>query len=104
VEKRNIVGPFFKNKTPRSEKYKAWIRTQPCVVCGRTGETIAPAHMATGGTSIKASDYYCLPLCYDHHAEEHRGHKTFAEKHNIDIGWKIAEHLEAYVVEKGVKG
>ena len=101
-----MADSFFKKKTPRSEKYKAWIREQPCVVpgCGRTGETIIPAHMATGGTGIKCSDYYMLPLCHDHHMEEHAGRETFAEKHNLDVWKLIAEHIEAYVEEKGVKG
>ncbi len=93
------MEPFFKKKTPRSEEYRAWIRTHKCLVHGCQGKSEA-AHMATGGTSIKCSDYYCLPLCHDHHGEEHGGRETFAERHNLDIWKKIAEHMEAYLIEE----
>jgi len=96
-----MADSFFKKKTPRSEKYKAWIRKRSCVVCGLNDETMEAAHMATGGIGIKASDYYCLPLCYKHHMEEHAGRETFAEKYNLDVWKLIAEHIEAYVEEKG---
>ena len=39
----------------RSWKFKAWVRTLPCVSCG--------------GMSQKASDYSCIPLCGDCHTQ-----------------------------------
>ncbi len=47
----------------RSEAYKRWIRTLPCLSCGLEGKSEA-AHTGTdGGMRMKASDYSCLPLC-----------------------------------------
>lgn len=40
---------------------------------------------ANGGMSRKASDGCTLSLCRDHHAESHRGEKTFEAKHGIRL-------------------
>jgi hypothetical protein len=48
---------------PRDEDYKAWIRTLPCVGCGKEGASQAAHTGDDGGMSMKASDYSCLPLC-----------------------------------------
>lgn len=50
----------------RSPKYLAWVRTQPCVVCGAT-TGIAAHHMIgmynLGGMGLKAPDSYAMPAC-----------------------------------------
>jgi len=47
----------------RDWAYRAWIRTFPCCACGST-RYIEAAHTGEdGGTSQKASDYSCVPLC-----------------------------------------
>lgn len=50
----------------RSESYLAWVRTQPCVVCGAT-TGIAAHHMIgmynLGGMGLKAPDSYAMPAC-----------------------------------------
>jgi hypothetical protein len=63
----------------RDKNYRAYIRAQPCAQCGLPGtedDPIVAAHMRClggGGTSLKPSDYYCVPLhglsC--HQAVEH---------------------------------
>jgi len=90
---------FFKNKTSRDKDYLAWIRTHSCQICGLKDETIASAHMGTGGKGIKASDYETLPLCYEHHMEEHAGRESFAGKYNIDIWREIAGFNGRYIVK-----
>lgn len=52
-------------RTPRSEKYVAFVRSYPCIVCARPAES----HHAFGrrGVSIKPSDFACVPLCHVHH-------------------------------------
>jgi len=73
---------------PRSEEYKAWIRTLPCVACGIEGRSEA-AHTGTdGGMSMKASDYSCVPLCGDCHRQApgayHRiGKQAFEQTHGF---------------------
>lgn len=52
---------------PRDEAYKAWIRTLPCIGCGKEGASEAAHTGDDGGMSMKASDYSCVPLCSDCH-------------------------------------
>jgi hypothetical protein len=37
------------------------------------------------GVGQKASDGFCVSLCRDHHAESHRGEKTFEANHGLDL-------------------
>ncbi|WP_265440591.1 putative HNHc nuclease [Bradyrhizobium sp. SEMIA] len=64
----------------RDEKYLAYIRTQPCCICGDNTSTEA-AHLRAGsisdgkrytGMQEKSSDKWALPLCGRHHREQHR--------------------------------
>lgn len=64
-----------KTKQPRSESYRRWVATLPCIVCGIEGYTQA-AHPNHGrGLGQKSSDLDCFPLCCDrpgrmgHHTE-----------------------------------
>lgn len=62
----------------RSPQHRAWIRQQPCCVCGTKGTESNPiqcAHvrMGTGGgTGMKPGDQWTVPLCYHHHDQQHR--------------------------------
>ena len=68
----------------RSWKYRAWIRTLPSVVSGKTG--CEAAHTGSdGGMSQKASDYSCIPLTGEEHREYHRlGRERFEEVCGVD--------------------
>jgi hypothetical protein len=73
----------------RSAKYRAWIRTFPCVACGFE-YAIEAAHTGPHGLSQKASDLTCIPLCRDHHrvgydALDRIGPKRFAATFGIDV-------------------
>ena len=76
-------------KPYRNSRYLAWIRTQPCVVCGaRRG--IEAAHTGPHGLGQKSPDSSAIPLCSNHHRtgkdSYHRlGPRRFAEVHNLDI-------------------
>ena len=70
-------------KTPpmRSERYKAWIRTQPC--CARKltpceGGVEASHHPPKmhGTISMKTSDGNVIPLCFKHHQCDFGGSQT----------------------------
>ncbi len=37
------------------------------------------------GTGMKPSDAYTVSLCSDHHAESHRGERTFEQKYGLDL-------------------
>ncbi len=51
----------------RDSRYKAWIRTLPCAKCGSRHQVEAAHTGSDGGMRQKASDYSCVPLCYDDH-------------------------------------
>ena len=56
----------------------------PCCVCGKPADD--PHHLFTAGTSIKGSDFSCVPMCRLHHHEDGLiGRDTFAEKHSINL-------------------
>jgi hypothetical protein len=76
-------------KPQRNSRYLAWIRTQPCVVCGATCG-IEAAHTGPHGLGQKSPDSSAIPLCYKHHRtgkdSYHRlGSRGFSEVHKLDI-------------------
>lgn len=59
--------------------YFALVRMLPCVKCG-TGSNIEVSHIrkgADGGTGLKPSPWFVLPLCGDCHKLSHTGEVTF---------------------------
>jgi Protein of unknown function (DUF968) len=76
-------------KPTRNLKYLAWIRTQPCVVCGKTGG-IEAAHTGPHGMAQKSSDTSAIPLCARHHRtgrdSYHKlGPRAFERQHGLDL-------------------
>lgn len=63
----------------RNNAYLAYIRTQPCAICGDTYR-IEAAHLRLGsishdkrptGMGEKSSDRWAVPLCKAHHCRQH---------------------------------
>ena len=77
----------------RSDPYKRWVRSFPCLVCGKRWG-IEAAHTGPHSTSTKASDSTCIPLCAMHHAELHRGVLKFQGRYRLDIPREV-ERLNA---------
>lgn len=84
-----------KRKRPRvqSDQHLRFIRSLPCCVCGtRVGVEAAHIRMAAPaygkrdtGIGQKADDRWTLPLCRQHHDEQHRGAELeFWRHHGID--------------------
>jgi hypothetical protein len=70
-----------------NKKYLAYIRTKPCIYCGRPSE---PHHIRTklfippkyrGGTGLKSYDVMTLPLCHTCHTDVHEFRKTIENPH-----------------------
>lgn len=40
---------------------------------------------SNGGMARKASDAFTVSLCREHHAESHRGERTFEKRHHVDL-------------------
>lgn len=72
----------------RSPAHRAWVRGHACSACEST-TAIECAHVrlgTDGGMGQKPSDKWCISLCKDCHAEQHRlGEASFAKKHGIDL-------------------
>ena len=90
---------FPKPKPWRNASYRAWIRTHLCGICNDLGVSpwrrlpVEAAHVATGGTGTKASDYWCVPLCMTHHKELHAsGIETFQRTYDVHLT-EVAEDL-----------
>jgi hypothetical protein len=77
-------------KPVSNPRYLAWIRTQPCLVCGST-RWIEAAHTGPHGLGQKSPDISAVPLCAAHHRtgkdSYHRlGPRKFGEVHDLDLG------------------
>ena len=76
-------------KPQRNPRYLAWIRTQPCCVCG-SRKFIEASHTGPHGIGQKSPDSSAIPLCARHHRtgadSYHRlGPRKFSAQHNLDI-------------------
>lgn len=72
----------------RSTAHRDWVRGHRCCVPGCQLMPIEVAHVnraAHRGIGLKASDAFTVSLCREHHAESHRGEKTFQTRHGIDL-------------------
>lgn len=83
---------FPKAKPVRSESYRRWVATLPCMACGIEGYSQA-AHPNQGrGLGQKASDLDCFPLCCTRPG--HMGHHF---EHDNLIGMTLEDRRELEV-------
>ena len=87
------------NLTYRSEKYLAWVRRQPCAVCGGHGSEAAHQTLGWGGKALKAPDTHAVPLCSACHAESHRQGAHWLDE-IIDVKMVIVTLLTRYLKER----
>jgi hypothetical protein len=72
----------------RSTAHRDWVRGHFCSVPGCQLMPIEVAHVSrahSGGMGMKSSDAMTISLCAEHHAESHRGDKTFERKHGVNL-------------------
>ena len=91
---KDIVKTYFKEKTHRSEKYKKFIRSQPCAICGLEVSQHHHEPLNGHGMALKGPDNEALPLCYRCHTERHiKGRDTFYKEHHKD--WRrLVKHYQ----------
>lgn len=82
----------------RFPAYLAWIRRQPCAVCGGHGSEAAHQTLGEAGTAIKAPDTHAVPLCQACHAESHRQGRFWLDQ-IIDVKMTIIKLLTRYLQE-----
>lgn len=60
-----LCVPVPKQAPKRSEPYRRWVASLPCIHCKREGQSQAAHSDTAKGLSIKADDVTCIPLCAD---------------------------------------
>lgn len=94
------MTPLRKRKTPRSEKYMEWVRSQQSAVSQNTQYVVAH-HVRCfgwGGIGLKPSDFRTVPLTHEEHMELHRiGEREFWETNNVDPRTQICAQMLIYL-------
>ena len=78
-------------KPQRNPRYLAWIRTQPCLVCGRSPSD--PHHLRFAqprAIGLKVSDEFTVPLCRGHHRQLHQAGDEVAWWENLKINAPVS--------------
>ena len=94
-----------KHKAHRNSKYLAWLRERNCVVSHQKAECAHHIRLGTnGGTGIKPSDYFCLPLLNEFHttgpmALHVIGEETFLEHFGLEAKQLFIKFLKEYLAE-----
>ena len=89
--------PRLRRADARNPEHLVWIRSLPCAIRGctsRTGSQAAHVRMNTGGgMGMKPPDRRTVPLCHEHHHEQHQiGRAAFDAKYGLDFR-ALAEEL-----------
>lgn len=88
------------NPQVRCAAHLKWVRGHMCAIVVKhdCSGRIEAAHVrggTDGGTGVKPSDIWTIPLCSAAHAEQHKiGERAFAAKYGIDMK-KIAADMAA---------
>jgi hypothetical protein len=95
-----------KHRNHRNLKYLAWLRKQACVVSGKIAECAHHIRLGTnGGSSLKPSDYFCIPLLNEFHttgisAIHSIGEDTFIKRFKLDRDELFVFFLKRYLIEE----
>jgi hypothetical protein len=94
-------------KLARDKRYLDFIRGQDCIITGRQ-EGIEAHHVtvfSSRGIGQKPSDYWCVPLHSEEHAELHQeGEKGYWTRKGIDPHLLACAYLHIYLVENLEEG
>ena len=96
----------------RDRGYLDWLKEQVCVacrlgkliyrerVCASGSGPIDPCHGPVNGMGSKGADSEAIPLCRDHHIEQHViGWPAFEERHQFSREEVAVEHYARYKAE-----
>lgn len=88
-------------------KYPDFIRSKPCSISGCPNKSVL-AHqriLGGGGFKLKPPDTHAVPLCEDHHNEEHSGSITFWLKYfpEYDVSGMRKEMVQLLVLKLIIK-
>ena len=95
-----------KHKAHRNQKYLSWLREQKCVVSNEKAQCAHHIRLGTnGGTGIKPSDYFCLPLRNEYHTTGTHalhliGEETFLKKFELEPIALFVKYLKDYLASE----
>jgi len=97
---------LVKHKNHRNLKYLNWLRKQSCVVSGAKAQCAHHIRLGTnGGSSLKPSDYFCIPLLNEYHTTGPNaihviGEDTFFKNFKLDRNKLFIHYLKGYLIEE----
>ena len=94
-----IASKMYRSFRPvRSEGYKVFVRSFPCIRCGTVRRLRDAAHIGAHGIGQKASDLDTVPACRLCHMELHRlGRVRFEMLHQLDFCTGDSEALQTCI-------
>lgn len=100
---RAIAKPKKTESRWRCSAHRAWVRKHHCIVTDCNSLPIECAHVRLGlpageqaGMGFKPGDMWCVPLCQEHHREQHAiGEASFAGKYQLNLVAAAQEFFRA---------
>lgn len=83
----------------KSNKYKEWVKSQPCCMCGQPGPS-NPHHIkgvgGMSGVGLKAPDSMLMPLCYTDHRRMHENSEQWP------MQWRYVVETLRDAIDQGI--
>jgi hypothetical protein len=95
-----------KHKNHRDASYLSWLRKQECVISGQKAQCAHHIRLGTnGGSSLKPSDYFCIPLLNEYHttglfAIHIIGEDSFLTQFRLNKNELFIGYLKQYLIEE----
>ena len=95
-----------KHKNHRDASYLSWLRKQECVISGQKAQCAHHIRLGTnGGSSLKPSDYFCIPLLNEYHttglfAIHIIGEDSFLTQFRLNKNELFIGYLKKYLIEE----
>jgi len=93
---------FAKPRKWRSKRYLKWVARRPSILSDVIDRNVSHHHRVgtDGGTRLKPSDSYCIPLTYNEHNLVHAGRLSIDSEKAFKY---MVKCLTEYLIEEGVK-
>lgn len=94
------------HRNHRNSKYLKWLRTQNCVVSGEKAQCAHHIRLETnGGSGLKPSDYFCIPLKNEYHTTGAHalhiiGEDTFFKQFKLNRDELFLKFLKGFLKEE----
>ncbi len=85
----------------RSPDYIAWIKQQPCMLCGMTPSDphhVIGLHWGLSGQGLTAPDSFAMSLCRYHHREVHQ-HPEMQRAQPTWLRWTLSRGIREFTGE-----